>query len=368
MPRWAFFQSAMLSATATHEQGATPPRAALKVLGTAVDRDLRIVEGVKLGLDAPPTRYSPHREERCLSIRRSRKLLDKGTGVPATHTFAVPVARVQYEARIALMAKPAEIAAVREETIDGPGGTLRIRLYTGPFPLLVFYHGSGFVLCGLDTHDGMYGNLCAGAGCVVASVDYRLAPEHKFSAGVDDCLHATRWAAAHAAGLGADPARIAISGDSSGATMAAVTGLRVRDEGSPQLCSQLLHYPVTDYYTPGTPSHRENAEGYGLTRETMKWFWDHYLGDPSEGTHPHAAPLRAPVFSGLPPALVITAEYDPLCDEGEIYAERLRAAGAPVALSRYDGVNHGFMFWVGAVDKAGKAMNEACIWLRDAVA
>ncbi|MGC2411662.1 MAG: alpha/beta hydrolase [Stellaceae bacterium] len=301
-----------------------------------------------------------------------QELLDKGTGVPATHTLAVPVARAQYEARIALMAKPAEIAAVRDETIDGPGGRLRIRLYTpqgtGPFPLLVFFHGSGFVLCSLDTHDGMCRNLCAGAECVVASVDYRLAPEHKFPAGVEDCLHATRWSAAHAAALGSDAARIAIAGDSAGATMAAVTALRVRDEGGPALCGQLLLYPVTDYYNPGTASYRENAEGYGLTRETMKWFWDHYLSDPSEGAHPHAAPLRAPVVSGLPPALVITAQYDPLRDEGEIYAERLRAAGVPVVLSRYDGVNHGFMFWVGVVDKAGQAMNETCVWLRSVFA
>ena len=123
-------------------------------------------------------------------------------------------------------------------------------------------------------------------------------------------------------------------------------------------------YPVTDYHTPGTPSYEENAEGYGLTRDTMKWFWNHYLSDPSEGTHPHASPLRAPNLSRLPPALVVTAEYDPLRDEGELYAEKLRAAGVPTVLTRYDGVNHGFMFWVGVVDKAGAAMNEACEWLR----
>ncbi len=266
------------------------------------------------------------------------------------------------------MAPPAEITSLREETIDGPGGPLRLRIYTphgkGPFPLLVFFHGSGFVLCSLDTHDGMCRNLCAGAACVVASVDYRLAPEHKFPAGTDDCLHATRWAAAHATELGADPTRIAVAGDSAGATMAAVTALRVRDEDGPALCGQLLLYPVTDYYAPGTPSYRENADGYGLTRETMKWFWDHYLNDPSEGAHPHAAPLRAPVLSGLPSALVITAEYDPLRDEGEIFAEKLRGSGVPVGLSRYGGVNHGFMFWVGVVDKAGAAMNEAGDWLR----
>jgi acetyl esterase len=295
-------------------------------------------------------------------------LLDRGAGVPATHTLPVAVARTQYEARIALMAPPPEIAGMREETVDGPGGPLRIRLYTphgaGPFPLLIFFHGSGFVLCSLDTHDGMCRNLCAGAGCIVASVDYRLAPEHKFPAGIDDCLHATRWAAAHAAELGADPSHIAVAGDSAGANMAAVTALRVREEGGPRLCGQLLLYPVTDYHTPGTPSYQQNAEGYGLTRDTMKWFWGHYLSDATEGAHPHASPLRAPDLSGLPPALVITAEYDPLRDEGERYADKLRTAGVSTALSRYTGVNHGFMFWVGVVDKAEAAMNEACEWLR----
>lgn len=299
-------------------------------------------------------------------------LLDKGTGVPATHALPVDAARAQYEARIALMARPAEIAGAHEQAIDGPGGPLRIRIYTplgaGPFPLLVFFHGSGFVLCSLDTHDGMCRNLCAGANCVVASVDYRLAPEHKFPAGIEDCLHATRWAAAHAAALRANPTRIAVGGDSAGGNMAAVTALRLRDEGGPALCGQLLMYPVTDYHTPGTPSYEENAEGYGLTRDTMKWFWAHYLNDPSEAAHPHASPLRATNLAGLPPALVITAEYDPLRDEGELYAQKLRAAGVWTALSRYDGVNHGFMFWVGVVDKAGVAMKEACAWLRGAFA
>ncbi len=299
-------------------------------------------------------------------------LLDKGAGVPATHTLPVDAARAQYEARIALMGRPAKIASAREQTIDGPGGPLRIRIYTplgtGLCPLLVFFHGSGFVLCSLDTHDGMCRNLCAGANCVVASVDYRLAPEHKFPAGIDDCLHATHWAVAHAAALGANPTRIAVAGDSAGGNMAAVTALRLRDEGSPALCGQLLMYPVTDYHTPGTPSYAENAEGYGLTRDTMKWFWAHYLNDPSEAAHPHASPLRAKNLAGLPPALVITAEYDPLRDEGELYAQKLRAAGVRTALSRYDGVNHGFMFWVGVVDKAAVAMKEACAWLRGAFA
>lgn len=299
-------------------------------------------------------------------------LLDKGSGVPQTHTLPVAEARRLYEARIAAMAPPAEVAKVEPRVMDGPGGPLALRVYTpvgdGPFPLMVFFHGSGFVLCSLDTHDGMCRNLCAGAACVVVSVDYRLAPEHKFPAGIEDCLYAVRWAAAHASELGTDPTRIAVAGDSAGGNMAAVAALRLRDEGGPALCAQLLLYPVTDYHTPGTPSYEENAEGYGLTRDTMKWFWKHYLSDPAQGAHPHASPLRARDLSGLPAALVITAEYDPLRDEGELYADKLRAAGVPTAMTRYDGVNHGFMFWVGVADKAGAAMNEACEWLRGAFA
>jgi acetyl esterase len=244
-------------------------------------------------------------------------------------------------------------------------GPLRIRIYTphgtGPFPLLVFFHGSGFVLCSLDTHDGMCHDLCAGAGCVVAAVDYRLAPEHKFP---EDCLHATRWAAAHAPGLGADPVHIAVAGESAGANMAAVTARRVRDESGPPLCGQLLLDPVTDYQTPGTPSYKENAERFGLTRDTVKWFWAHYFKDESASGHPHASPLRARGVSGFPSALVTTAQYDPLRDEGEFYAEKLKTAGVTTTLRRYDGVNHGLLFWVCIVEIAGMSMSDACLWLR----
>jgi len=299
-------------------------------------------------------------------------LLDRGTGAPATHTLPVAEARRQYEARIALMAPPAPVATVTERSIDGPGGPLRLRIYTpvgsGPFPLLMFFHGSGFVLCSLDTHDGLCRNLAAGIGCVVVSVDYRLAPEHRFPAGPDDCLAATRWAAAHAADLGVDPARILLAGDSAGGTMAAVTALRLRDEGGPELCGQMLLYPVTDYHTPGTPSYAENADGYGLTRDTMKWFWGHYLKDPAEAENPHACPLRAQDLSGLPPAFVMSAEYDPLRDEAELYGQRLRAAGVPTEITRRPGMNHGFLFWVGLVAGADAALAAACAWSRGAIA
>ena len=295
-------------------------------------------------------------------------LLDMGTGVPATNTLSVADARALYEARAALMAAPAEVGVVTERAIPGPGGDLTLRIYRpegpGPFPILAFFHGSGFVLCSLDTHDGMCRNLCAGAGCIVASVDYRLAPEHKFPAGLDDCLVATRWAAAHAAELSADPARIMLAGDSAGGNMAAVTALRVRDEGGPPLAGQMLLYPVTDYHMPGTPSYVENADGYGLTRDTMEWFWAHYLSDAAEADHPHASPLRAPDLAGLPPAYVMSAEYDPLRDEAERYGERLRAACVPAEITRRPGMNHGFLFWVGLVGGADTAMKEACTWAR----
>jgi acetyl esterase len=301
-------------------------------------------------------------------------LLDAGRHLPRTETMPVPRARAQYEARIAAMAPAAPIAGTTERVIEGPDGQpLRIRVYTplgqGPHPLLVFFHGSGFVLCSLDTHDGICRNLAAGAGCVVASVDYRLAPEHPYPAAPEDCLLATRWCVAHAAELGADPARVILGGDSAGGNLAAVTALRLRDAGGPKLLGQLLLYPVTDWHQPGWPSYAENAEGYGLTRATMEWFWGHYVPRPEGLTrHPHVAPIHAPDLAGLPPALVTTAEYDPLRDEAEAFAAKLAAAGVPVACSRWLGLNHGFYFWCGKVDRTTLAMAEATAWLREAFA
>ncbi len=296
-------------------------------------------------------------------------MLDKGAGVPATHTLSVEEARRLYEARIPLMAPPPAVDAAYDRLLEGPGGELRVRIYRPVrernLPLMVFFHGSGFVLCSLDTHDGICRNLCAGAGCTVVSVDYRLAPEHKFPAGLDDCVWATRWAVEHAHELDADPNNLVIAGDSAGGNMAAAVALRLRDEGGPALCGQLLIYPVTDYHTPGTPSYERNAEGYGLTRETMKWFWRHYLNDEREASNPYVSPLRARDLSGLPPAMVVTAEYDPLCDEGEMYAAKLTEAGVTVQYKCWPGMNHGFFFWVCIVDRAGVAMAETCQWLRD---
>ena len=211
----------------------------------------------------------------------------------------------------------------------------------GPFPLVVFFHGGGWVLGDLDPHDPISADYsAAGADCVVVSVGYRLAPERRFPAAIDDALAATRWVAEHAVEVGGDPARIAVAGDSAGGNLSAVTALRIRDEGGPALRGQLLIYPGLGFPTPPTPSYIENAEGYGLTREAALWFWRQYLGDESLATNWHAAPLLAPDLGGLPPALVITAEYDVLRDEGERFVERLRAAGVEARAARYDGVHH----------------------------
>jgi acetyl esterase len=295
-------------------------------------------------------------------------LLDLRATLPPLHTLSVADAREQMAARAIPGLRIPEVASVVNRDMQGPAGSLPLRIYTpfgkGPFPLMVFFHGSGFVVCSLDTHDAMCRNLCEGGGCVVVSVDYRLAPEAKFPAAPDDCLAATRWAVANAGALGTDPSRVVVAGDRAGGNLAAVTALRARDEGGPALLGQLLIYPVTDYVTPGTPSMAENADGYGLTRQGMAWFWDHYLADPSQAAHPHASPLRSNNLSGLPPALVMTAEYDPLRDEGEYYGQALQAAGVPTEIARWDGMNHGFFFFVGIVGKSGEAMAQSCAWLR----
>ncbi len=299
-------------------------------------------------------------------------LLNARAALPPMHTLSVADARQQMAARAIPGLRSPDVASAVNRDMPGPGGPLPLRIYTpegtGPFPLMVFFHGSGFVVCDLDTHDAMCRNLCDGTRSVVVSVDYRLAPEHKFPAAPDDCLAATRWVAANAVALNGDASRIILAGDSAGGNLAAVKALRCRDEGGPALAGQLLIYPVTDYHTPGTPSYEENAEGYGLGRAGMEWFWNHYLADSSHGAHPHASPLRAASLAALPPAYVATAEYDPLRDEGEIYGKALQAAGVPTRIKRWDGVNHGFFFFVGIVDKSGSAMDEACAWVNDTLA
>ncbi len=265
-----------------------------------------------------------------------------------------PLATARAESEADARARPRgrEVASVRDTSFEGPAGQVPVRVFTpegeGPFPLVVYFHGGGFVLCSLDTHEALCRNLAADAGAVVVSVDYRMAPEHPFPAAPDDCLAATRWAASAAASVGADPARIVVAGDSAGGNLAAVTALRIRDEGGPRLAGQLLIYPVTDHAEAGHPSYAEFAEGYGLTDADMRWFFEQYVPNPADRIHPHASPLRAADLSGLPPAHVMTAEYDVLRDEAEAYARRLEEAGVEVEAIRYPGINHGSIQQVGA--------------------
>ncbi|MCZ6874026.1 MAG: alpha/beta hydrolase, partial [bacterium] len=203
--------------------------------------------------------------------------------------------------------------------------------------------------------------------CVTVSVDYRLAPESKFPGPVDDCYAATMWAVHNAASINGDPTRIAVGGDSAGGNLAAAVCLMARDHSQPALGFQLLVYPVTDRNFR-TNTYQQWADGYLLSRDSMKYYWDHYLSDAADATNPYAAPLQAKEVNNLPAALVITAQYDPLCDEGEAYAKRLQAAGVPTTYSRYDGMMHGFFGMAGVLDKGLAAINEAANALRTAFA
>jgi acetyl esterase len=274
--------------------------------------------------------------------------------------------------RIPIPDKLFPVARITNRTFPGPASQIPIRIYTphgsGPFPVLVFFHGGGFVLGGLDLYNDVCSRLCQGAGWLVVSVDYRLAPEYKYPAAPDDCLAAVHWVAAHAAEFNGNPACLALAGDSAGGTLTAVTALRLREEGGPRLCGQLLIYPATAYHTPPTPSYLENANGYLLTRDDMIWFWDQYLNSSAEASLPAVAPLCAPDLSRLPPALIITAEYDPLRDEGERYAKRLQQAGVPTVLTRYNGMVHGFFMFGGLFAESRQATQQATTWIKQLTA
>ena len=272
-------------------------------------------------------------------------------------------------ARRAPQGEPEPVAHVEDRTIPGPGGEIPVRIYVpkgnGPFGVLVYFHGGGWVVGNIDMTDQPCRMLTNAGRCVTISVDYRLAPEHKFPAGPEDCYAATKWAADNAAALNCDAARIAVGGTSAGATLAAAVALMARDRGGPRVAYQLLVYPATTSALD-TPSHREFAKDsyYILSRADMEWFWGHYLGSEADRTNPYACPAYAQTLRGVAPAFVITAEFDPLRDEGEAYAARLREEGVQVVLRRYDGVTHGFFGMPAQLDKAKAAIAEAGSALR----
>jgi acetyl esterase len=272
----------------------------------------------------------------------------------------------------AFRGKPVEVGRVEDRKIPGLGGQLPIRIYSpagaGPFGALVYFHGGGWVIGNIETHDATCRELTASAGCVTISVDYRLAPEHRFPAGPEDCYSATKWAAESGHSPNIDPNRIAVGGDSAGGNLAAAVALMARDRGGPRLAFQLLIYPATDA-ADDTPSQHEFAQAssdYLLSRADMEWFWGHYLA-PGDKTNPVACPARAGNLANLPPAFVQTAEIDPLRDEGEAYAEALRKAGGKVKMKRYNGVCHGFYSMASMIDIGKQAIADSCAELCSAI-
>ena len=262
-----------------------------------------------------------------------------------------------------------ELARVEDLRIPGPGGEIPARLYAkdtgGPRPGMVYFHGGGWVIGDLDTHDAFCRSLAKESGAVVVAVGYRLAPENRFPAAVEDAHAATLWIAANAEKLGIDAGKTVVCGDSAGGTLSTVVAARCRDAGGPKLAAQVLFYPITDVSRFDTGSYCDFAENYLLTRKTMQWFAAHYLGEAENGRNPEASPLLAEDLHGLPPALVITAEFDPLRDEGEAYARRMKEAGTPVTVTRYPGMVHGFAIMLGVLEDGHRAIREAAEFVKE---
>ncbi|MEB0055579.1 MULTISPECIES: alpha/beta hydrolase [unclassified Variovorax] len=296
---------------------------------------------------------------------QARALMDlmAERGVPPTHTLSPAEARAFYrERRTFTQPEPPQVAAVRELTATTPQGDIPLRLYrplgsdaTTVLPVLVYYHGGGWVIGDLDTHDTLCRELANAAGCAVVAVDYRMGPEHRFPAAVDDVLAATRWVREQAGALRLDPGRLAVGGDSAGGNLAAVVALAARDAGDLPIAFQLLIYPATDMRR-GHPSHTTNGDGYVLTRDTLAYFHDHYIADPAHDLDWRASPLLHTDLAGLPPALVITAGYDPLRDEGLDYARALTEAGNRATCVCFERQIHGFITMGRVLDEANTAV------------
>ncbi|MCY7317993.1 MAG: alpha/beta hydrolase [Ramlibacter sp.] len=295
-------------------------------------------------------------------------------GLPPTHTLSPAEARHWYrERRFVSQPPPPAVAQSVDLKAPGPGGDIALRLVrpvgSAPatrLPVLVYYHGGGWVIGDLDSHDTLCRELANGSGCAVVAVDYRMGPEHRFPAAVDDVIAATRWVHANAAALDLDGSRIAVGGDSAGGNLAAVVAIAARDSGDLPLAFQLLIYPATDMRR-GAPSHQSNGQGYLLTRDTITYFHDHYIDDASHDLDWRASPLLHPDLSKLPPASVLTAGYDPLRDEGLQYAQALSEAGNRAALVCFERQIHGFITMGKVIDEANTAVALCAAQLRHAL-
>ncbi len=296
------------------------------------------------------------------------------SGRPPYHQLSPKDARQLFrETRPASTPVPPEIGVVRNVLAEGRHGAIPLRVYrpagvaaTAPLPGLVYFHGGGWVIGDLETHDVLCRQITAEAGISVVSVDYRLAPEHKFPAAVDDAWDATRWVSASADSLGIDARRVAVGGDSAGGSLAAVVALMARDAGAPAVAFQALLYPVTDVGAEAA-SYRDFADGYMLTRDSMRWFIAQYLDSKDQAADWRASPLRAATLAGLPPALIVTAGNDPLRDEGHAYAQRLRDADVRVDDVCYGGMLHGFVPMGRLLDSGNRAVSHIAASLREAL-
>jgi acetyl esterase len=306
---------------------------------------------------------------------QARAFLDliEKRGLPPTHELSVADARRFFRDRRAVtQLPPADVAEVRDLTATGPLGPIPMRYYraidtqaSDVLPVLVYFHGGGWVIGDLDTHDALCRELCNGARCAVVSVDYRMGPEHRFPAAVNDSVAATRWVRDHATELKVDGSRIAVGGDSAGGNLAAVVSIDAREHADLPLVFQLLIYPATDQQG-NTPSHSENGQGYLLTHETMNYFTGHYIADKSQYSDWRASPLLHPDLSNLPPALVVTAGFDPLRDEGAAYAKRLTESGNRASYVNFPRQIHGFISMGRILDESHTAVALCAAELRRA--
>lgn len=284
-------------------------------------------------------------------------------GPPAFRLMSPDDVRGAVETFTGLQNPPRDVFRVLERTIPGPGGDQDLRIYVPRegegLPVVVYFHGGGFVGGSLAVVDEPARALADDAGAIVVTVGYRLAPEAKFPAATDDTYSALRWVATHAAEFGGDSQRLVVMGDSAGGSLAAVAALRARDEGGPELAAQILVYPVIDPHAD-LPSRREFGEGYIISAADLDWFWEQYLTQPSDAGSPLASPSRADSLAGLPPALIITTEYEVSRDEAELYAEQLKEAGVETELVRLPGLIHG-AYWMSAAVPASRAIHEEIV-------